>query len=667
MATRQFIRTGIRALTALLLGGLVWGETSPCRAAVVTRGPYLQGDSPTNVVVRWRTDVETDSQVRFGQNVESLAALATDPVLTTNHEVNVTGLTPDTRYFYSVGSSETNLAGGDTNYFVRTPPLPGVAKPTRVWVIGDAGHANAGQVAVRNAYAAFTGARPTDLWLMLGDNAYSAGTDEEYQAGVFNIYTNLLCQSVVWPTLGNHDTAGATAYEDSYPYFDIFTLPRNGEAGGFASGSEHYYAFDHGNVHFICLDSMTANRQTNSAMYIWLTNDLANVTADWIIAFWHHPPYSHGGHNSDWETELVEMREVFLPVLEAGGVDLVLTGHSHSYERSFLLDAHYGHSSALNATNLLDAGTGRDEETGAYRKPEGGAIPHAGAVYAVVGSSGIVTGGPLDHPVMAVSLLALGSLVLDFSGPQMDATFLREDGSTNDHFSIRKVNFPPVASNATAEVAGDFPFSGTLSGHDVNRQPISFATNAPPQHGVLTTFDPVTGGFHYQPAHGFIGQDSFTFTAHDASTSSVPATVSFTVLPPLDANINGLPDYWESAFGVAEAGLDADADGATTAQEYFANTNPTNAASVLRLIGATRNAQGHCAITWASIGGTRYRVQYRDVDPLGPFLEITRPVADEMDRAPFGDASTMTFVDDFTRTGGPPSAGGRFFRVRVAP
>ena len=122
-------------------------------------------------------------------------------------------------------------------------------------------------------------------------------------------------------------------------------------------------------------------------MMTWLQNDLAATNKKWIIAFWHHPPYTKGSHNSDTETELVQMRQNALPMLEAHGVDLVLTGHSHSYERSFLLDGHYGTSSTLTPAMKKDAGSGREDGTGAYEKatPIGG--QHEGVVYAVAGSS----------------------------------------------------------------------------------------------------------------------------------------------------------------------------------------------------------------------------------------------------------------------------------------
>ena len=294
----------------------------------VTRGPYLQMGTPTSAMVRWRTDISTDSRVRFGTDLANLNFTADDFTLISEHALTVAGLSPNTKYFYSIGTT-SGLSVGDPNFFFTTPPSAGTAKSTRVWVLGDSGTANASAASVRDAYLAFTGARGTDLLLMLGDNAYNTGLDSEYQTAVFNMYPTVLENTVVWPTLGNHDTAQSTVFNDSYPYFSIFTLPKNGEAGGVASGSEHYYSFDYANIHFICLDSMTADRATNGAMANWLRSDLTATTLDWVIAFWHHPPYTKGSHNSDTESQLIEMRQNFLPILEANGVDLVLCGHSH--------------------------------------------------------------------------------------------------------------------------------------------------------------------------------------------------------------------------------------------------------------------------------------------------------------------------------------------------
>ena len=359
--------------------------------------------------------------------------------LTIEHEVTLSGLISDTRYYYAVGSSSGMLAGDDSYSFV-TAPDSGVVAPTRIWVIGDSGTANDNARAVRDSYKTFTGTRGTDIWLMLGDNAYPDGTDEQFQAAVFDMYPKRLRQVPLWLTLGNHDGHTADSATQTGPYYDIFTLPTEAEAGGLASGTEAYYSFDYANIHFISLESYETDRLSDGAMMTWLQNDLALTTKDWIIAFWHHPPYSKGSHDSDTESSLIEMRENALPILEFHGVDIVLSGHSHGYERSFLLDGHYDTSGTLDPpTMILDGGDGREDGDGAYAKSASVGIPHEGAVYAVAGSSGSVgSSGTLDHPAMFISLRSLGSMVLDIYGNRLHAVFLDNGLVVRDHFSIIK-------------------------------------------------------------------------------------------------------------------------------------------------------------------------------------------------------------------------------------
>ncbi|MGH9203627.1 MAG: purple acid phosphatase family protein, partial [Vicinamibacterales bacterium] len=349
----------------------------------VTRGPYLQLGTSSSVVIRWRTGGESDSRVMYGLSPSSLTSSISDGTSTRDHEVTLTGLAPFTKYYYSVGSTTETLAGGDANHSFVTSPVIGTGVATRVWVLGDSGTADANARAVRDSYYGYTGSTPTNLWLMLGDNAYQQGLDPEYQAAVFDMYPTTLRQSVLWPTLGNHDGAAANSSSGTGPYYDMFTLPKQGEAGGLASGTEAYFSFDYGDIHFVNLESFETNRAANSPMLTWLQNDLASTTQKWIIAYWHHPPYSKGSHDSDVDLEMREMRQNALPMLEAYGVDLVLTGHSHSYERSFLIDGHYGQSGTFTSAMKKDGGSGREEETGAYVKPTPGLAPHEGAVYTV--------------------------------------------------------------------------------------------------------------------------------------------------------------------------------------------------------------------------------------------------------------------------------------------
>jgi hypothetical protein len=272
---------------------------------------------------------------------------------------------------------------------------------------------------------------------MLGDNAYPGNSDTIYQQAMFDVYPTMLQHTALWSTIGNQET-GSSSTADPSVYLQVFSFPTNAEAGGVASGSERYYSFDYGNAHFICLDSMSSARGQDSPMLIWLQADLAASTNEWLIAFWHHPPYSKGSNDSDTRTEQIQMRANVLPLLEAQGVDLVLSGHSHSYERSYLLDGHYGLSTTFTTNMLKDGSNGRLDGTGAYWKDALGMAPHQGSVYLVAGSGSSTAGGPLNHPVMYRSLNRLGSLVLDLHANRLDARFLRENGTVDDYFTMVK-------------------------------------------------------------------------------------------------------------------------------------------------------------------------------------------------------------------------------------
>ncbi|MEW6159229.1 MAG: metallophosphoesterase family protein [Verrucomicrobiota bacterium] len=433
------------AIAAVVSGGVIseaaTNPPAPVKIPKVTRGPYLQSGTPHSVVVRWRTDEMTKSMLRYGIDPLQLTNTAQSAGVLSEHVVLVRNLKPQTKYFYSIGTDKLTLSTGPDHFFV-TSPLPGTAQPTRIWVIGDAGTRGAKQRAVRYAYEQFAGDRHTDLWLMLGDNAYPDGTDEQYQGAVFDMYRDLLRKSVVWPTVGNHDAISATSDTQSGVYFDLFTLPTLGQAGGLPSGTEAYYAFDFANIHFICLDSHDTDRSPNGAMLTWLKHDLASTRQHWIFAFWHHPVYSKGSHDSDNDNDsgarMRDMRTNALPILEAAGVDLVLNGHSHNYERSFLLDGHYGRSETLKPEMKKNAGDGRPDGQGAYAKVTLGPGVHEGAVYVVAGSSGQASGGTLDHPAMFISLNELGSLILDVNSNRLDAVFLDYKGSRRDYFTIIK-------------------------------------------------------------------------------------------------------------------------------------------------------------------------------------------------------------------------------------
>src|SRR5207247_8602511 len=125
-------------------------------------------------------------------------------------------LAPHTQYYYLIGTSSVLIAG-DSTYFFLAARQTGPAKATRIWALGDSGTADSGARAVRDAYLNFTGSRHTDLWLMLGDNAYPDSTDSDYQAAVFNIDPTVLRQAALWPTFGNHEAQTASSSRQQGP------------------------------------------------------------------------------------------------------------------------------------------------------------------------------------------------------------------------------------------------------------------------------------------------------------------------------------------------------------------------------------------------------------------------------------------------------------------
>ncbi len=408
----------------------------------LSRQPYLQDGTADGAVVRWRTSTPTATALWIGATPTSLQQVVFQAAAVTDHAATVRGLPAETRFYYGVGDAAGVLAGADATHFFTTLPPAGAVRPLRCWVLGDPGTGSAQARAVRDQYLAATATHPADILLLLGDNAYASGTDAQYQTGLFDVYGATLQNTFTWSTLGNHDALSASSAAQSGVYYDSFDLPRQGEAGGVPSGTEAYYSFDRGHVHFVCLDSQDTSRLATGAMMQWLQADLASTAAPWLVAFFHHPPYTKGTHDSDNAGDsgarMIDMRQIALPILEAHGVDLVLTGHSHTYERSYLLDGHYGLSSTFQQAMILDRGDGRVDGDGSYAKAAAGRGVHDGAVYVVAGSSGQSGSGPLNHPAMFLSMTNAGSLVVDVDGNRLDATFVTDTGTLADHFTLEK-------------------------------------------------------------------------------------------------------------------------------------------------------------------------------------------------------------------------------------
>lgn len=464
----------------ILTTALITLVASQCFAAAaddstLVRGPYLQLATPTSIVIVWRTMGETEATVRYGlgpsrldQSCPSeaivvrrpaakdkkppLGSLHSAPDGTVQYEATLSGLEPDTVYYYSVDDGKRQLAGSDKAHFFRTHPLPGTKKPFRFWVVGDSGTGGSAQAAVHTAMLKHVTEqkRPLDFYLHVGDMAYPKGTDDEFQRNFFDMYQPTLRNVVCWASMGNHEGYTSKGMTGVGPYYDAYVCPKRGEAGGLPSTTEAFYSFDYGNAHFICLDSHDLDRKPTGVMAQWLRADLDKTKADWLIAFWHHPPYTKGTHDSDKEGQLIEMREEIMPILESGGVDVVLTGHSHIYERSMLIDGAYHTPSIIDGV-VLDDGDGDPQGDGAYKK-SAGLHPHQGTVQVVTGHGGAGVGRRGTIPFMKRVFVEHGSTIVDVQDDTLTAVMVNSDGKTRDLFSIVKRGnvTPQIVANPRA-------------------------------------------------------------------------------------------------------------------------------------------------------------------------------------------------------------------------
>ena len=394
----------------------------------VDRQPYLQKMTQESVVVLWQSPQQEKGCVHYGQT--QLIKEVCEQAESKYHRVVLKGLLKATKYIYSVDAKSLKIDNTGRS-FVTLNDDENMTQ--RIWVQGDSGNYNKAQQENYKAMLAYVGDEEIDTWLMLGDNAYRSGTQEQFNKSVFGAFKEMFKSHVLWPAIGNHDAR-------RWAFYDIFEFPIAGESGGVASGSEAFFSFENGNVHFVVLDSETVDRDADGAMAKWLKKDLASNQKLWTITIFHHPPYSKGSHDSDSYYDsrgrMVEMRENILPILEQYDVDLVLSGHSHVYERSLLSHKQYGYSETFDASKHVV-----QDDLHHYEKCTK-KTPYAGTIYNVAGSSSEDSHGinPFNesHPMMPVSFFSSGSLLITVEKGLLKVEMVMRDGQILDEYIIKK-------------------------------------------------------------------------------------------------------------------------------------------------------------------------------------------------------------------------------------
>ena len=395
----------------------------------VERQPYLQNATQHTIEILWQTSESEMGCVHY-EGSDKREKKVCDKSDTRYHNVKISALEAGTTHTYSVTSTSLDIDNSNRYFSTLTADINATQN---IWILGDSGNHNKAQSEVRDAMMEYLKGQRIDIWLMLGDNAYRSGSQKQFNRGLFEPFSETLKHNVLWPVIGNHDAR-------RWAFYNIFSLPTEGEAGGVASGSEKYTSFNSGNVHVVLLDSETEDRSASGDMANWLKKDLAANQQLWTIAIFHHPPYSKGSHDSDSYYDsrgrMVQMRENIVPILEQYDVDVVLSGHSHVYERSLLSHKQYGYSESFDSNkNVVQA------DLHNYIKCRE-KVPFGGTIYNVAGSSSEDQHGinPFDvkHPMLPISFFSTGSLLIKTSPNKLVSTFVLRDGKILDTYTITK-------------------------------------------------------------------------------------------------------------------------------------------------------------------------------------------------------------------------------------
>lgn len=302
------------ALTPTRLSTPTHTPTPTPDPGLLQRRPYLMSLTETALVIGWATGSDVPGEVRIGEKVYPATRHAL-PNGAWQHEASIGGLQPGTAYSYTVAVS------GRPAYTAsfRTAPTSG---PVTFVAFGDAGSGSASQQAVRDRLAQ----TPFDLALIAGDIVYDRGTYAEFEARYFAVYAALIDHLPFYTAPGNHDYATDRAA----PYLALFHLPRQAWR---EPDQERYYSFDYGDAHFVALDTNAPLAHIGDSvtddMADWLAADLRQTTRPWKVVFLHHPPYSSGPHGSQ-----AHVRDKLVLLFEQGGVNLMIAGHDHDYERT---------------------------------------------------------------------------------------------------------------------------------------------------------------------------------------------------------------------------------------------------------------------------------------------------------------------------------------------
>ena len=295
------------------------------------------GDPSTTMTITWHTLANAGTEIRYGtssgnytETADGTSFVATVSEFGHIHEVTLTGLLPDTEYFYIAGD---DLDGFSSEFSFKTAIEPhelcgefsfvflGDNRPDPIFGAGE------------NWDEILNQAVGHDPAFLL--NGGDLVTDGENIGGWIDLLawtTDIATGIPFMPCIGNHDTGPGEG--DLANYNQLFSLPRS--LGTFGSGTEDYYFFTYGNAIFVSLstEGFDGGDIPFADQAAWLDEVLTDNPRKWKIIYYHKPSYTHQAFFAiSHEPNENGQNEALIPIIDEHHVDIVINSHNHWYER----------------------------------------------------------------------------------------------------------------------------------------------------------------------------------------------------------------------------------------------------------------------------------------------------------------------------------------------
>ncbi len=287
--------------------------------------PYLQNLREDGITVMWETVYPTYGKVLYGKNGKLDKITIEDAIPSTMHEVTLVGLKPNESYQYKVECF--NISSVVQTFKTKKSK----DAPIKFLAYGD----NRTYPKVHENLVKMMAKENADVILNVGD-VVSTGSNKMQWVDEYFYPLRYVSGSIpTYISIGNHEYGGYWGTRVVPPFEKYVDNPLTS-----TGSTEYYYSVDYGNTHIIFLDPNKAELPeghglaVGSQQYNWFVQDLTNAkkTSEWIIVLMHQPPYSEAWSGGPYDGEIA-LRKYVVPIMEANNVDIVLSGHTHDYER----------------------------------------------------------------------------------------------------------------------------------------------------------------------------------------------------------------------------------------------------------------------------------------------------------------------------------------------